>query len=274
LADPVTRGKIQLLATDLDGTVFSHGDAAGPRVLAALGAAVAAGVRVIIATGRTPRSVELFRTRWQLPAGPMICYNGAEVVDLPVGTQWLSLRLTAEAARRTMDLAMAGDYLTQVYLEDRLWASRDDDRVRRYVESNHIPAEIKPGASILAWPSPPIKILIQDEPDRLHALRAAIEPWAASLDARALYSQADYLEVLPAAASKGAALRRVVGRLGIPREAVAAVGDGENDADMLAWAGLGMAMGGGHPAAIAAADVVLPPVTEDGVVEGIHRYVL
>ncbi len=271
-ARPATR--IDLVAVDLDGTIFAHGDEVHPRVLSALQQLVAAHVRVAIATGRTARSVELFRQRWALPAGPMICYNGAEVLDLPSGQRWFVDQLPDSAARRAMELVLAGGHLAQVYIGDGLWVTRDDPRVRAYVEANHIPAEIKPGPAILDWPEPPIKILIQDEPAALARLRDALAPWAAASGVRTVYSQADYLEVLPEAATKGRALARVAERLGIVQEAVAAVGDGENDAEMLAWAGWGMAMGGGHPAALAAADVVLPPVGEDGAAVGLERYVL
>ncbi len=262
------------MAVDLDGTIFARGDEVHPRVLAALGQLVAAGIRVAIATGRTARSVELFRERWALPAGPMICYNGAEVVDLPSWQRWFVDQLPDAAARRAMELVLAGGHLAQVYIGDGLWVTGDDPRVRAYVAANHIPAEIKPGRAILDWPEPPIKILIQDEPASLARLRAALAPWAATCGVRAVSSQADYLEVLPEAATKGRALARVAERLGIAREAVAAVGDGENDAEMLAWAGWGMAMGNGHPAALSAADVVLPPVGEDGAAVGLERYVL
>ncbi|MDA8200419.1 MAG: HAD family hydrolase [Thermaerobacter sp.] len=271
-ARPGTR--IELVAVDLDGTIFAHGDEVHPRVLAALHQLVAARIRVAIATGRTARSVELFRQRWALPAGPMICYNGAEVLDLPGGQRWFVDRLPDSAARRAMELVLAGGHLAQVYIGDGLWVTRDDPRVRAYVEANHIPAEIKPGPAILDWPEPPIKILIQDEPATLARLREQMAPWAAASGVRVVNSQTDYLEVLPQAATKGRALARVAERLGVVREAVAAVGDGENDAEMLAWAGWGMAMGGGHPAALRAANVVLPPVADDGAAVGLEQYVL
>jgi hydroxymethylpyrimidine pyrophosphatase-like HAD family hydrolase len=53
-----------------------------------------------------------------------------------------------------------------------------------------------------------------------------------------------------------------------------AVGDQDNDVSMIAWAGLGVAMGDASPAAKAAADVIAPPLEEDGVAWAIERYVL
>ena len=62
--------------------------------------------------------------------------------------------------------------------------------------------------------------------------------------------------------------------LGIPREQVVAIGDQENDLPMIAWAGLGLAMGNAIAAVREAADAVIPPVEEAGVAWAIERYLL
>jgi hydroxymethylpyrimidine pyrophosphatase-like HAD family hydrolase len=55
---------------------------------------------------------------------------------------------------------------------------------------------------------------------------------------------------------KGSALSLLCGHLKIPIERSVAFGDGENDKEFLAIAGMGCAMKNGRPAAIAAADIV------------------
>src|SRR5260370_17588998 len=52
----------------------------------------------------------------------------------------------------------------------------------------------------------------------------------------------DFLEIIPVAASKGAALARLAAHVGVPLHRVVAVGDQENDLEMLREAGLGVAM--------------------------------
>jgi hydroxymethylpyrimidine pyrophosphatase-like HAD family hydrolase len=51
-----------------------------------------------------------------------------------------------------------------------------------------------------------------------------------------------------------------------------AFGDMPNDVPMLRWAGLGVAMGNAHPDALAVADEVAPPNTEDGVAQVLQRW--
>ncbi len=47
----------RLIATDLDGTLLGPGQVLTPRTVAALGAAVTAGIEVVLVTARPPRTV-------------------------------------------------------------------------------------------------------------------------------------------------------------------------------------------------------------------------
>jgi hydroxymethylpyrimidine pyrophosphatase-like HAD family hydrolase len=79
---------------------------------------------------------------------------------------------------------------------------------------------------------------------------------------------------LPPGLTKAVGLGWLAEQLGVPREAVLAVGDNDNDAPMLAWAGVGVAMGEASPAARAAADWIAPSVADDGAAVAIEKYVL
>ncbi len=80
-------------------------------------------------------------------------------------------------------------------------------------------------------------------------------------DALITHSLPHFCEIGSAGAGKRQALEHLAGVLGIRRRDVVAFGDGSGDAGMLGWAGVGAAMAGGHPDALAAADVVVegPP---------------
>jgi HAD superfamily hydrolase (TIGR01484 family) len=90
---------------------------------------------------------------------------------------------------------------------------------------------------------------------------------------RVLFSHPYGLDIMPHG-SKSQALAWLAARLGILQTNVIAVGDGDNDVDMLCWAGLGIAIGDGTPAALAQADVVAPPFEQDGLAWAIQEYVL
>jgi hydroxymethylpyrimidine pyrophosphatase-like HAD family hydrolase len=98
----------------------------------------------------------------------------------------------------------------------------------------------------------------------------------AQFDDRVRVTQSlDHLvEVTAPEASKGQALARLAAHLGVAQSATMAIGDHDNDVSMIAWAGLGVAMGNASPAAKSAADVIAPPLEEEGAAWAIERYVL
>jgi hypothetical protein len=90
---------------------------------------------------------------------------------------------------------------------------------------------------------------------------AAIEPeMRRRYDGRLVVMATDecFLEFTSPAATKAAGVAAVAGRFGIDRRHVLGFGDGNNDVSLLEWAGLGVAMPHGRPAARAAADRVAP----------------
>ena len=73
-----------------------------------------------------------------------------------------------------------------------------------------------------------------------------------------LSTEKENLEFMPRGINKATALSKVAGQLGVRAEDVLAFGDGENDVQMLSWAGAGVAMRHGNSAAIAAARFASP----------------
>jgi hypothetical protein len=67
-----------------------------------------------------------------------------------------------------------------------------------------------------------------------------------------------FLEFASTGATKAAGVAAIAARYGIEQAEVLAFGDGNNDAALLAWAGLGVAMSHGRPAALAVAKMVAP----------------
>jgi hydroxymethylpyrimidine pyrophosphatase-like HAD family hydrolase len=82
------------------------------------------------------------------------------------------------------------------------------------------------------------------------------------------------VEATHLSASKGQALAFLASKLGIKQSETMAIGDHDNDTDMVAWAGLGVAMGNGSAAVKAAADYVAPPIEEEGAAQAIEHFVL
>jgi hydroxymethylpyrimidine pyrophosphatase-like HAD family hydrolase len=82
------------------------------------------------------------------------------------------------------------------------------------------------------------------------------------------------LEISAPGVTKASALAWLAAELDVPASEVVAFGDMPNDVPMLAWAGVGYAMTGGHPEAIAAASGQAPPCAQDGVAQVLERLLL
>jgi len=83
-----------------------------------------------------------------------------------------------------------------------------------------------------------------------------------------------FVEGTNLAVSKGQALAFLAQMLGMSPAETMAIGDNDNDADMVAWAGLGVAMGNASAAVKAVARYVAPPIEEDGAAVAIERFIL
>jgi hydroxymethylpyrimidine pyrophosphatase-like HAD family hydrolase len=108
-----------------------------------------------------------------------------------------------------------------------------------------------------AVPADVVKMIWLGDPD---AITRAVPEAHARHDAHlaVLRTDAPYLEFSPPNVNKATALAAVAESLGVSQAEVVAFGDGSNDAAMLAWAGLGVAMPHAAPSALAAADRVGP----------------
>lgn len=82
------------------------------------------------------------------------------------------------------------------------------------------------------------------------------------------------LELTAPGVTKGAALQRTAAALNIPLSQVLAIGDGDNDAEMLEAAGISFVMANGSERALQAAKYRAPHVQEDGARQVLERHIL
>jgi Cof subfamily protein (haloacid dehalogenase superfamily) len=83
-----------------------------------------------------------------------------------------------------------------------------------------------------------------------------------------------YMELYSSDISKATGIERALEYMGIPLEESYAFGDGLNDLEMMGTVGHALVMGNAGPELKALAEHVLPTVDEDGVADGIYRYIL
>ena len=266
-------GVFRLVALDLDGTTIDRELVVRPRVREAIGAVAAAGVHVSLATGRMVRTTRPFAAELDL-ATPLICYQGAHV-EAADGTVLYSNPTEAEAAAEITALALERGLYIQAYINDELWIAEERpelDEYRSYA-TVPLPVNVEPDLVAMLRETAPTKLLWIADPDLLVPL---LEQWSSQFKGRlSIFRSHDrFGEAASPTSSKGVALAHLAESLHIPREQVLAIGDRQNDAPMLEWAGLGLAMGNADEYARAAADEIIPPFAEDGVAYALERWIL
>ncbi|GAB3598072.1 HAD family hydrolase [Angustibacter peucedani] len=260
---------MRMVATDLDGTIVAGDGRVSPRVVSALQACQDAGVHVVYVTGRPPR--------WMADvvaqtghSGTALCGNGAVVYDL--GTeQVLHARtvpheVVVEVARRLSaeipDAAFA--------VETERGFRRTADYVARWDAG--LDVQVGPLDELLADGAAVVKLLCRSESSISDDMLVQAVP---VLDGLAVptHSNPDegLIEISALGVGKAAALAELARERGVDPADVVAFGDMPNDLDMLAWAGRGYAMEGGHADVLAAAAHTAPPIGEDGVAVVLER---
>ncbi len=261
----------RLLACDLDGTLMDETFTFTPRVQAAVARALARGVAVTLATGRAYPSTLPFAQQLGITL-PLICTQGG-LIQHPISGEVLHQALIPLAlAHEIVALSRQHGWHLSLYVNDEVYLTGFQYPRSFYDQMFGLPMHLVSDLSAVL-DRPPAKFIVIAEPEQADAILPELrQRFAGRL--RIVRSHRNFVEGNPLDASKGQALARLAARLGIAQAQTAAIGDNDNDADMLAWAGLGMAMGNADPQLKAVADVILPPVEKDGVAVAIEQYIL
>lgn len=269
----------RMLGLDIDGTLLDARGALTREAREAITEARRRGIFVVLCTGRRFRTAALVAEDLDL-TGPLVVNNGVLVKDLESG-----LTLHADyLPRRALDTVLplmreAGSpmlYLdgreqdTDILVERRERAHRyqlayldDHGEHARFVDdlARHAPDEV-------------VMVSLMGDEETLAELRGrASQRLDAEVRINWLANQnypGRILEFLSASASKWSGLSRVAQAAGIDTGEIAAIGDDTNDVEMLAGAGLGIAMGSAPREVQAAADRVVAAGDAGGLVEAIE----
>ncbi len=261
-------GRIQLVVIDLDGTLLGP-DHRIPVVNAeAVAACRAAGVQVMLASGRMFTSVRPYCLQLGL-TGPQITLNGGAIVDAPDGEVEAMTRLPEPLLRSIAEGLKARKVPFVIMGQQTIYA---------------LPGTRE--AAVLEGYGEPKAVVVTDlgrdqvpDPVKLLAF-AADSTWDTELTALA-QGEADtvrtgggFFEYMTPGTSKGMALEEVLQRHDIPREAVLAIGDYYNDLSMFEVAGVSVAMGDAPLEIREAADFVTAGCTEGGLAQALYQHVL
>jgi Cof subfamily protein (haloacid dehalogenase superfamily) len=232
-----------------------------PRTLAALGRARAAGIHVVVATGRMVQSARRVIEPAEM-SEPLVCYQGA-VVAAADGRFLLHEPIELSLAREVIVAVSEAGFPPNVYVDDELYVSSVTKEAGQYADFQRI--AIHPVGDLVAWLEvSPTKLVCIGDPDALDELAAGLRE---RFEQRLWISKSlpFFLEFAAEGVSKASGLAFVGERLGFSAAQTLAFGDGENDIELLEWAGYAVSVEDGHERARAAADLLCPSAEQEGV---------
>ena len=265
-----------LLVLDIDGTFLNSAKQTSPVVMDAIRGLVARGFPVTFASGRM---VEAF-SHWVEELGintPLVANNGADIVVPGTWERLVSYRIPPAVVGNLLDYGAANELTTILFSHERVLgrAHTDDDWL---IERNN---EMVTALSEEELRSPQLEVqkllfLAHGTPDRLVTARDELltsEAWG-EFPFVCQISETGILNISHPDATKLRMVGILCNRLGLRLDQVVAIGDGDNDAEILGAVGLGIAMGNASLAARKAARMTVPDCDHDGVAVAIRDILL
>lgn len=277
---------MKMIVTDLDGTLLNGEDHISACDRDALRRAQAAGIQTVIATGRP-----LKEARWcvdEVNAYPyFVGMNGCQTINLQTGAVYHEALLSYAATLQIVKVLEQFPVFFEAYTKNGIesltskkkWISQSG--LHEHFISNAI-QHITFVEQLSLFNEPPqrfgqssidlvYKFFIPTDSAHMSALLVA--SLSGIEEVSVTTSLGNFVEVIPAGCNKAAGIAAICKEEGISPQEIMAVGDSQNDMEMLAFCGISAAVGNAKPEVKAAVDMVLPDHNHGGVA-GAVDYIL
>ncbi|MCC8180613.1 MAG: HAD family hydrolase [Planctomycetes bacterium] len=248
------------IAFDMDGTLLDYDGHLSESVARSVRAIANTGIKVFLVSGRIQSGIEEFWNELGLDT-PVGSSNGA-MVGIPGQEPIFHMRLSKEARNIVLDLEKKHSLHLHYYIDDRAYTLEDGPDRDWYSRQFTYVEWLDSVEDLLSRRLPTKALCIAPEKD--HARVKKLFADALGDLATVTESNERFVEILPVGADKGLAVTTLAEYSNIPIERMVAVGDAMNDQPMLDIAGFAITFKSGNPKLFEHADMILPPLWEDG----------
>ena len=272
--------QIKALALDLDGTTLLPDSTLGERTVKILRKISSRGIQIILATGRTMETSEIYRNALDA-RGPMVFLNGAVVADVPSNKILYLNLLELDVVNFGIDIARKMDYHYQIYMPAGIspYTGEADPSIKMgqpliekkcresdyYRKHTGITMLIQDFKKVVALPGLKgcIKAMFICDPVYHDDIRKKfIDKFGGRISL--IRSSPTFLEILNSGVTKGEGLKIVMEHRGLKQDEVIAFGNEENDLSMFKAAGFSAAPVNGKEHVREAADIIYGSADEEG----------
>ncbi|BAO55278.1 Cof-type HAD-IIB family hydrolase [Nonlabens marinus] len=267
---------IQLIATDIDGTLLDD-----QRYISANTARIFKELNLpkILISARMPQAMYYLQEALEILDAPIICYNGALVLDQEEVLYSETIPYTAML--EIAEIGTQNGLHVSIYRNQEWFVEQMDEWTAREIHNTRTQPITQSLAKTLAYfestknEGGAHKIMFMGDCDKMNSAFAKAKQ---SLDAQVhLYRSKDtYTEISPKGISKKSALELLLEQrfADVPMSMVAAFGDNYNDTEMLAGVGHGVAVENAREEVKAAARYLAKHHKQDGVASWLQEQLL
>lgn len=254
----------RLIALDVDGTIVDNSNEMSAAVRETVRALRESGIEIVISTGRAIPGVLNTTGKLGFTDGYAVASNGAIVFAYdPVEILHAVTFDASDAVRRVME-----------YVPDAIVAVEEIGvgfRVNRPFPEGEVSGQfiVEDIESLIA--EPVTRVVIRSTDHTADEFSAIVNDLGLT-GTNYFIGYSAWLDLAPDGVSKASGLEFICNQLDIAAADVLAVGDGNNDLEMLEWAGRGVAMGHGPEALKKIANAVTGSIDEDGLVQELTQY--
>jgi 5-amino-6-(5-phospho-D-ribitylamino)uracil phosphatase len=276
-----TPASIKIIVIDIDGTLLTPEGSITTHSLEAVQAAQQASIAVILATARRYCNTVMIANELGINT-PLILYDGAIIMQHPHKAILYKQLLSASVGQQAVDTLIRHKIQPVVHpfkgTEEEIWtgpSAFDNPWVDPYFASAPIQVHRMPFETLCTGHPDPIRVVAFASEEIIHTLLpevAALEcSW--TITRRGNYGSAE-LAIMNPSCSKAGGVTELARYLSVPLEQIMAIGDNNNDIEILRTVGWGVAMGQASDAVKSAAKAVTASNWEDGVAQAIQHYAL
>lgn len=259
---------IKLIVTDIDGTILKHDFEFNQEVKDCIKSLTKDGIKVVLATGRMHSATKHIAKELELDT-PIISYQGGLIVHQE--EVLYEKNLDPKLARKIIKWAKKNNTHLNLYMEDKLYTEKDDEIIRRYTDERLAEFIVKPFEEISLQRINKMLIVDFEDENRVTMCKEYLEKKYP--DVHFVKSMPYFCEVCHPLAKKSDALNFLREYWGLKKEEIMAIGDQNNDIELLKAGGIKVAMGNATDELKAVADYITDTVNNNGFVKAVEEFV-
>ncbi len=253
---------IKAIFFDVDGTLVSHTKGGIPEsTIYALNKLREKGIKLFVATGRHKTEIKnlpvnIFDFDGYVTINGQYCYDAK-------GNVIHTCSINNEDIKNVIDIFRDKKVPMTFVEENKIYINFSNDNVERIQKSISSPV---PQMGEYTENTPIYQIMVYDTEENTNYVASKMnncitKSW-----------NEDAIDIIPANGGKDIGIKNVIDYYGILQEEIMAFGDGENDATMLKFAHIGVAMGNGKEITKSQADYVTSHIDEDGILKALEHF--